>query len=294
MVKLTSEFRKNNDFGTILSIVIGGINMNYWTKKSVELARESDYLDRLYDVYPTAPNPRRVMPSAKRDRIRNAFDKRDNTKLIMELIDWELFPIKDSFVAFLKRDNDSIERNERTIERISNYLYQMGFDEIIKKCTEPKESNRQIGPMFKTWVDSGALGVRVLTDENDFLNCEENCVFNNSDQIMKEFAENYLGFDVERNKGIDFIAKFNDKYVFAETKFLTDFGGHQDAQFTDAVLTMSTPLNNIRVNNEVIPIAIMDGVLYIEGNSKMHNYLKQHPDQVVISSLLLKDFLNSL
>ena len=36
------------------------------------------------------------------------------------------------------------------------------------------------------------------------------------------------------DKGLDFIARFNGKYVIGEfPKFLTDFGGHQNAQFNE-------------------------------------------------------------
>ena len=57
-----------------------------------------------------------------------------------------------------------------------------------------------------------------------------------------------------RDKGLDFIARFNNKYIIGEAKFLTDFGGHQNAQFSDAI-------EIIKSNTEAINIAILDGVL---------------------------------
>lgn len=266
--------------------------MNIWTKLSAEFAQQKNYLDELYKVYPITPNLRREVSREKEVIIKSAFQDKNNKKLIKELLGLELFPIKDSYVAFLKRDKGAIERNPQTINRIAGNLYQMGIDEIMEKCTEPKETNRQIGPMFKNWIDKGTLGAKVLKDTKLFLNCEENCVLNLSDEAMEKFAKEYLGF--ERNKGIDFIAKFNGKYVIAETKFLTDFGGHQNAQFDDAVSTMQSSFSNKKVKNEVIPIAIMDGVLYIKGNNKMYKYLLNNPDKIIISSLLLREFLYSL
>ena len=41
-------------------------------------------------------------------------------------------------------------------------------------------------------------------------------------------------------------------------------------------------------------IAILDGVLYIEGNHKMYKYLKDNPHHKIISALLLRDFLYQL
>ncbi len=55
---------------------------------------------------------------------------------------------------------------------------------------------------------------------------------------MMEFAENKLGY--HHNKGLDFVGRFNGQYVIGEAKFLTDFGGHQNAQFNDAIATVES------------------------------------------------------
>lgn len=266
--------------------------MNYWTKISSEFATQRNYLDELYKVYPISPNLRREIDKNKENNIKLAFDKRNNLELIKELLTLELFPIKDSYIAFLKRDSSAIYRNPETINRLAGNLYQMGFEEIIEKCTQPKETNRQIGPMFKQWIDKGTLGAKVIKSPEEFLNYKSNCIFNSSDMEMEKFAHKYLGYN--REKGIDFIAKFNNKYIFAEAKFLTDFGGHQNAQFDDAVSTMKAPIKNKLISNEVIPIAILDGVLYIKGNNKMFRYLNEHSEQLIMSSLVLREYLYSI
>ena len=165
----------------------------------------------------------------------------------------------------------------------------MGFDEIIEKCTAPKETNRQMGPMFKNWIARNIIGVPVLNDSDDFLNMKNNCVLNSTDSEMKDFARKFLGF--KRNKGIDFLAKFNGKYVVGEAKFLTDFGGHQNAQFDDALSTLHSFK---RSEFLVIPIAIIDGVIYIKNRSKMYKHLSNHPEENIMSALVLRDFLYSL
>lgn len=266
--------------------------MNYWTQLSVDFAQQRNYLDELYKVYPITPNLRREISKVQEDKVRNAFKNKNNILLIEELLKLDLFPIKDSYVVYLKRDKTAINRNPQTINRIAGTLIQMGIEEIIDKCTEPKETNRQMGPMFKRWIDTGAIGVPIIHSGNEFLNCTENCIFNASDSEMEKFARENLGF--EREKGIDFLAKFNNKYVIAEAKFLTDMGGHQNAQFDDAVRTMQSSFKNKKVNNEIISIAIMDGVLFIKGNHKQYKYLNAHPDQIIISALLLREFLYSL
>ena len=238
--------------------------MNIWTKMSIEFANQKNYLDELYKVYPISPNIRRELAPDLQSSIETAFQNMDNELLINNLLQLELFPIKDSYVAYLRRDPSSIKRNPQTINRIAGTIYEMGYDVVIEKCTEPKETNRQIGPMFKYWLNKRTLGVPVYKSISDFLrNPNENAVLNVSDSEMAHFAEKYFGYD--REKGLDFLARFNKKYVVGEAKFLTDFGGHQNAQFDDAVSTITSNFYSNTLNAEVIPIAIMDGVLYMLG-----------------------------
>ncbi len=58
-------------------------------------------------------------------------------------------------------------RNPQTVNRIAGNLYHMGFDAIIEKCTAPKETNRQMGPMFKNWIARGVIGVPILNHPED-------------------------------------------------------------------------------------------------------------------------------
>lgn len=269
-----------------------GKKMNYWTKKSVEIANQRNYLDELFKVYPMTPNLRRDLPKSKEKEITKYFDSQENQKLIEVLLSLELFPLKDSYVAYLKRDKSSIKRNPETVNRLAGNLYQMGLESIFDKCTEPKETNRQIGPLFKRWIDKKVIGVPVINDEAEFLEFKGNAIYNSSDNNMSNFCTNYLGYN--HNKGIDFIAKFNNKYIIGEAKFLSDFGGHQNAQFNDAISTITSVFNTSKLSVEVLKIAILDGVLFIPGNNKMYKHLIDNPDQIIISSLLLRDFLYSL
>ena len=186
-------------------------------------------------------------------------------------------------------DRTAIARNPQTVNRIAGTLYQMGIDAVIEKCTAPKETNRQMEPLFKRWIAGNVMGVPVMNDPKEFLRREDNCILNASDGIMQAFAAEYLGF--RRNKGVDFIAKFSGKYIVGEAKFLTDFGGHQNAQFEDAL----TSLHSFRKTSlDVIPIAILDGVLYIRNHGKMHTYLTSHQKDNIMSALVLREFLYSL
>lgn len=279
-------------YDIIIKMLIWRICMNYWTELSIEFANQRNYLDELYRVYPISPNLRREIAAESYEAIETYFSNRNNVELIKELLKLELFPIKDSYVPYLRRDKSAIERNPNTVNRIAGNLYSMGLDVLFDRCSEPKETNRQMGPMFKNWLKSGVLGCRICDNEEDFLSTNDNAIFVDSDSKMKEFAIEHLGY-TRTSKGLDFIAKFNNKYVIAETKFLTDFGGHQNDQFEDAILTLTSQINE-DCGKEVIKIAIMDGVLYIRGRNKLYNFLQDNSDLTILSALVLREYLYSL
>ena len=105
--------------------------MNIWTKKSIELANQRDYLDLLYRIYPISENARREMSDNIKSDLRNAFDNHNDEKLLKTLIEQTnskqiVFPIKDSYVAYLKHDNSAINRNPNTVNRITGLVKQFG------------------------------------------------------------------------------------------------------------------------------------------------------------------------
>lgn len=266
--------------------------MNIWTKKSIDLANQQNYLDLLYKVYPMSVNLRRELSENIVAEITKNYNEKKSKELLKVLLKQSIFPIKDSYVAYLRKDETAIERNPNTINRIVGMLYEMGIPEILDKVTVPKETNRQIGPMFKNWINMGSLGCKITTSEKEFIESKENIVFNGSDEKMKNFANNYLGY--ERDKGLDLLAKFNNTYVLGEAKFLTDFGGHQNSQFNDAISTMKSKINT--KNIKIKTIAILDGVLYIPSKNKMYKNICNNfnDDEVIISAILLRDYLYSI
>ncbi len=260
--------------------------MNKWTKLSIEYANQRSYLDDLFQVYPTIPEGIREIDDSIWKDIEKEFKKKNNISLVKELLKLNLFPIKDSYIAYLKRDKASIERNPKTINRISGRLYEMGLDKIFEKCSEAKETNRQIGPMFKDWLNRKSLGIQPDSIDK-FISNNEDAILDAGDKAMMDFAKEHLNYN--HNKGLDFVARFNGKYVIGEAKFLTDFGGHQNAQFNDAISTIESK------NVKAIKIAILDGVLYIKGKNKMHKSITElYKDYNIMSALVLREFLYQL
>ena len=260
--------------------------MGYWTDLSVEFANQRNYLDELFKIYPTIPEGIRDINEHQWYQIENSFNQNDNVSLINHLLKLDLFPIKDSYVAYLKRDPDSVLRNPNTIDRLCGRLYEMGLEKIFEKCSEPKETNRQIGPLFKRWLSGGGLGIKPVCIEK-FQSSDKNAILDASDAEMKNWCSKNLNYT--RDKGLDFVARFNKKYIIGEAKFLTDFGGHQNAQFADAISTITTPSIN------AIPIAILDGVLYIKTNNKMYRDITTvYAGCNIMSALVLREFLYSI
>lgn len=264
--------------------------MNYWTKLSIDYANQRSYLDDLFKVYPTIPNGIRDIDKIIWNSVETSYRNRDNVNLIKNLLKLDLFPIKDSYVAYLRKDQSAIDRNPQTINRLSGRIYEMGLDELYNKCSEPKETNRQIGPMFKEWIDKGSLGIPIVGIDK-FINSSNNCVLSGSDKEMGDFATDYCGYEYAgtTTKGLDFIARFNNKYVIGEAKFLTDFGGHQNAQFNDALNVLDS-----KVKENVVKIAILDGVLYIDNKrTKMHRTAIEKNNNIM-SALVLNEFLYTI
>ena len=260
--------------------------LNPWTQLSIEYANQRSYLDDLFQVYPTIPEGIRELNVEHWKDVKKAFEKRDNNALLKNLVKLNLFPIKDSYVAYLKRDKTALERNPATAARLSGRLYEMGLDTIYARCSEPKETNRQIGPLFKRWLNKKSLGIQPVKLEQ-FLATKENAVLDASDAQMMSFAREHLNY--KHNKGLDFVGRFNGKYVIGEAKFLTDFGGHQNAQFNDAISTIKAK------NVKAIKIAILDGVLFIKGKNKMYKDITgKLKDENIMSSLVLREFLYQL
>ncbi len=257
--------------------------MNNWTELSIEYANQSSYLDDLFQIYPTIPEGIRDIDKNIWKKVETEFSNKNNDALIRELVKLDLFPMKDSYIAYLRRDKTAITRNPRTVNRICGRLYEMGLNKIFEYCSEPKETNRQIEPMFKNWLKRKSLGIEPVKIE-DFIANDNDAILLASDMVMMNFAKKHLGYN--HNKGFDFVARFNKKYVIGEAKFLTDFGGHQNAQFNDAISTIQEKgVNEIK-------IAILDGVFFIKGQNKMHKALKEtYKGYNIMSALVLRDFL---
>ncbi|MCZ2142999.1 MAG: hypothetical protein LC102_06190 [Ignavibacteriales bacterium] len=167
--------------------------MNFWTQLSIEFASQKDYLDKLFSVYPTIPESKREIDPTVWEKVEAAFNSTDNIALLNALFELDLFPVKDSYIAYLKRDPTSLSRNPATVSRICDRLREMGLNQILKNSTEPKETNRQIGPLFRNWLELGSFGIP-LQSLTDFVNNNNNAILDANDQEMMQFATEQNGY----------------------------------------------------------------------------------------------------
>lgn len=169
------------------------LHMNWFLQQSLEYAAQRSYLDDLYHIYPTIPNGIRDVDEKKWNAVVEAYNTPDNAKLINSLLDMDVFPLKDSYVAFLKKDRSSLTRNPLTVNRLASEIRAMGIDKLYERCTQPKESNRQMGPMFKNWIRKGELGFPIV-DFCNFTPTDDNVIICGSDTEIKAFASERLGY----------------------------------------------------------------------------------------------------
>ena len=267
--------------------------MNQFLGKSIELANEANYLDQLNDIYSIVENSRRPLEKADVLTIERCYNAHNDAELISTLITIlgdHAFPIKDSYMAFLKKDRNAILRNPLNTHRIAQRLYSIPLQKLIEACEVPIESNRQMGPKFKVWLRQADLGIPAVSmDEFCFNN--DDAILDAPDDSLKDFAERRLGY--RETKGLDFMARVNNKYILGEAKFITDEGGHQMAQYIEA----RDLLDVSRV--DATPIAILDGVLYIKpkaGRRPAGIYKDVacgvYQNKPIMSALLLKEYLD--
>jgi len=256
--------------------------MNEWVGRSISLANSEGYLDTLSEVYPVTIGVKRAVPDQTKRRIKESYETKDELALLKILLKLDKFPIKDPYVAFLKKKEVFLQFNPKTVSRIASRLFSMSLDEIIEGCEEPKEFNRQIGPMFRSWLPK--LGYPLLS-ESEFTKYEGIALLKGSNGEKKDYVNKVLGCNLD--KGPDLVAKVGDRYIVGEAKFLTDTGGHQLAQFQDALRLLRGK------KGRATRIAVLDGVVWIRDKHKMYRTVCQLQD-IVLSALLLKDFLESL
>lgn len=255
--------------------------MNEWSGKTLRLATEGDYLDRLHDVYPNKDAERDVDGDILRS-VRESFEARDDMTLLNKLLDLDKFPIKDSYVSFLRKDRNALARNPRTVRRICDRLYEMEIDDVLAGATAPKESNRMRGSQFTNWMRNNFRHVSI-----DLFRASTTGVvmLMASEIVARDFCNAELNFGISKRP--DMVAKSGSRYVVGEAKFLSSAGGNQDRGFENGMLL----LNNH--SGRAYKVFLLDGAPWVERGSAQFGRI-EHGASPIFSTLLLEEYLNSI
>lgn len=258
-----------------------------WTELSIQRAMTSSYLDDLFKIYPISePRPRQIS-TVLTDKIKESFNKQDNLSLISNLLELEKFPFNDAYVSFIRSFPQAIEKNPKTINRLAGRCYELGLENLLKSAEKPKESNTQMGPLFKEWIKKGTIGLPLHQTESEFNSDPDNCIYLAPDNQLKEFAKEHCKYTID--KGLDLVAKINGTFILGEAKFVTAEGGNQRNQLkiTRQLLDDTT----IQAHK----VAILDGIIYLPKHEKLLKLVTNKFNSFnVLSALELRDFRYSL
>lgn len=274
-----------------MSLDISEYPRNKWIQKSIEVANAPGYLDKISKIYEMQINPERPIPKSILPEIKKKFYEKNSKGLITLLIDnAAVFPVKDSYIGFLRAKREAINENPKTVKRIGERLYSLGFKRMIQEGSRPKETNRQLGNMFKKWSLT-KLKYKIIEDEDEFLRIDnQTLILKGSDKFLKRFAEEKLGCKLK--KGIDIVIKKKKKYIIGEAKLLTTPGGEQDRGWDDASSFVNEKSGN------AARISILDGYIWLKKIRKKDNKILHEKiipsNNNIMSALLLEEFIKNL
>jgi len=180
------------------------VSVNYWTKKTLDLAAEGDYLDRLLEIYPAKLPPERPLSDAVRQTIIDLYHRGEYEDLVVLLIDLKdynyPFPIEHPYAALLRHLGKAqrgpvIKQNPQTVKELADLLISLGLNNILGGIERPKDINRMLGAAFKTWVNKKFTNppFRVVDNYAMLPTCSSNeiCIYAGPDEKIAEFVRTY-------------------------------------------------------------------------------------------------------
>ena len=261
--------------------------MNYWTDQSIELATQTDYLDQLFRVYPLESEvTKRELNSTKVDQLSTLFEAGANEELLRVLLQFEKFPINDSYVSLCSHPGIQA-KDLMTIYHMAKKLRQLGVKKFLERNISFKGRNTQIRSMFKWWLAINPIGTRIFTNTDDFIDSTEDGFLLATDPMMKQAALRLCNYN--HQKFPDFLGRFNKKMVIGVAGFITKKGKNQRKQ----LLATCQMLDDDSI--KAIRIAILDGLIFLPTHKNLLGLVTDNNSpHYVLSALLLNTFLYSL
>lgn len=262
--------------------------LNDWILKSIELFENTPYLDNLLDVYPLKSAIPTHLESKLKRRIILAHQGRRTNELISILQGEVKFPYDEPLAYLIKDVENCLNSSPKQIQRIAKTIYAMTADELVIHLESAPKLNTQMGPMFTNWLRNNYE----LLDINDFQKSTEGIfILSATEEDGKKFVNDVLRQNLRKRP--DLVAKVNETYIVGEAKWIGRSGGNQNNQVRDVLDFCRDQRGN------VIRVGIIDGFPWATRkinksiiNDKVNVLVQEFPYDI-ISSLLLKEYLNS-
>lgn len=113
--------------------------MNYFTQLSIDLANQQDYLDRLFSVYPLAPDSIREIDTAIWENVKRDFHAHDNISMFRNLLKLPLFPVKDGYVPFLRKTLRPLNEIRLRCREFVGVFGNWDLTDCLKDAPNPKK-----------------------------------------------------------------------------------------------------------------------------------------------------------
>jgi hypothetical protein len=266
------------------------IPKNPWVRKSLELANSHGYLDRLTEIYPATVLPRRPLDEGVREELKALHQKGDWNGLLSLLLKLARkkhpFPIEHPYASIFRQKRDLVQKNPETVRRLGEIILSMPVEDVVRGSERPADINRVMGSAFQNWLRKAfpSWGIPVLP-RSQFETYRGLCFLDARNTAIQNYVNSRLGIKLER--GRDFLAKVKDRYVVGEARFLSTSGGSQTRDLLETINFIKTVKGNVQA------IGVIDGIVWFNG--KYVRVLSELGEgEVVLTALLLKDFLKSL
>lgn len=257
--------------------------MNNYTKKSLELALKSKYLDKLLLIYGAPESKKRKISSTLKSQIKVAFKNKNKGILLEAALKLDKFPFDDPYVSSFRSYRYLINKNPINYGRISDRLLSYkSANNLIEISSTPKSASRQYGNSFTKWLKN--IGFFYL-DEEKFMKSTKGAFLKGNEKYLNYFVSEK--FKIKLEKRPDFIFKKRNFFYVGEAKFITDIGGGQDNQVDKALLVAKINKKNIK------GIAVLDGKIWFPSKNQRHLDII-NSNNYILSALLLEEFLNQL
>jgi len=270
----------------VIDIQANPENLNEWVRQSIDLFRNSNYLDQILEVYPFQITAPERLNAGIRRRIIAAHQGRRTEELIELLKGLTKFPYEDPIWYLLKNIEGCINSNPRQIQRIAESLYSMTAEETVVRLEAAPKLNTQMGPMFNGWLRRNfiPLGLDAFQRSTSGV-----CILDSSEEAGKAFINDTLHQGLAKRP--DLIAKVNQQIIIGEAKWIGQPGGNQEKQVQEV-------LNFCRhQRGNVIRIGVVDGFPWSDFNIN-HRLVNnkeavniQESEYDMVSALLLQAYL---